>query len=60
MSTQYNVWITEKDGTRYMLSLRNRTAWSLRTAIKYAEEFIDIHGAWITSVVPEKNEVNNA
>lgn len=44
MKTRYNVWITDQDGKRSMLSYRNRTAWTFRTAIKHAEDFVEKYG----------------
>ena len=55
MSKKYNVWIIDEEGKRSLLEYRNRTAWSFRTAMKHAEEFIELHGAWRTSVVPEED-----
>lgn len=55
MSTKYNVWITNQDGERSLLSYRNRTSWTFRTALKYAEEFVEIHD-YLCSVVVEVEE----
>jgi predicted site-specific integrase-resolvase len=52
-SKKYNVWITDHDGKRSMLTHRDKTAWTFRTAIKYAEEFVDLHGCLCTVVVEE-------
>lgn len=55
MKTRYNVWITDQDGKRSMLSYRNRTAWAFRTAIKHAEDFVEKYG-YRCSVVLEADE----
>jgi hypothetical protein len=55
MSIKYNVWITNHDGERTLLSYRNRTSWTFRTAMKYADEFVEIHGC-LCSVVAEVEE----
>ena len=44
MSKRYNVWITDEDGRRSLLTYRNRTAWTVRTAIKHAEDFVNVFG----------------
>lgn len=55
MSKKYNVWITDQDGKRSMLSYRDRTAWTFRTAIKHAEEFVEKFG-YCCAVVLEVEE----
>jgi hypothetical protein len=52
MSTMYHVWITDSEGNRSLLEYRNRIAWTFKTAIKHAEEFIELHGAQCTTVTP--------
>ena len=44
MSKKYNVWLTDEDGNRSMLTYRDRTAWTFRTAIKHAEDFVEKFG----------------
>lgn len=53
MKKRYNVWITDQDGKRSLLSYRNRTSWTFKTAIKYAFEFVDLHECLCTVVVEE-------
>jgi hypothetical protein len=52
MSNKYNVWITDQDGNRSLLTYRDRTAWTFRTAIKHAEDFVEKFG-YLYSVVLE-------
>jgi hypothetical protein len=52
MSQMYHVWITDTEGNRSLLEYRNRSAWTFKTAIKHAEEFIELHGAHCTTVSP--------
>ena len=44
MSKKYNVWVTDENGQRSLLTYRNRTAWTFRTAIKHAEDFVERYG----------------
>lgn len=43
----YSVKITRDSGISY-LSHRDRTAWSKRTALKFAREFVAAHGGVAT------------
>lgn len=38
MNTRYNVWVEVYDGILALLNHRNRTSWTFKTAVKYAEE----------------------
>lgn len=49
---RYYVWITDSEGNRSMLEYRNRRSWTFKTAVRYAEEFIELHGAHCTTVTP--------
>lgn len=55
MSKKYNVWITDMDGNRSLLTYRDRTAWTFRTALKHAEDFVEKFG-YHCSVVLEAEE----
>jgi hypothetical protein len=50
----YHVWIIDAEGNTGMLEYRKRRAWTFKTAIKYAEEFKELHGAQSTTVSPVK------
>lgn len=49
---RYYVWITDEDGNISMFEHRKRTSWTFKTAVRYAEEFIELHGAHCTHVIP--------